>query len=50
MTLFTLGIAILIFMFSCITAYGDYAFEVISDNQDVKNVKEPKVDMNNVIR
>ncbi len=42
-------ITILIFMFSCITAYGDYAFEVISDNQEVKNVKEPKVDMNNVI-
>ncbi len=47
-------LVILICMFSCITAYGDYAFEVISDNQgekvsEVKRAKAPKVDMNNVI-
>ncbi len=47
-------LVILICMFSCITAYGDYAFEVISDNQEekvseVKHAKTSKVDMNNVI-
>ncbi len=48
------GLVILICMFSCITAYGDYTFEVISDNQEekvseVKQAKTSKVDMNNVI-
>jgi hypothetical protein len=47
-------LVMLMFMFSCITAYGDYAFEVVSDNQEEKvseaqHVKASKVDMNNVI-
>lgn len=44
----------LIFMFSCLTAYGEYTFEVISENHDkkvaeVKQVTGTKVDMNNVV-
>jgi len=47
-------LVMLIFMFSCITVYGDYAFEVISDNQEEnvseeKHIKTSKVDMNNVV-
>jgi len=44
----------LIFMFSCLTAYGEYAFEVVSENADkevveVKQVNDTKVDMNTVV-
>ena len=44
----------LIFMFSCLTAYGEYAFEVVSENHDkevveVKQGNNTKVDVNNVV-
>ncbi len=44
----------LIFVFSCLTAYGEYAYEVVSENHDKavveeKQAKEAKVDVNNVL-
>jgi len=44
----------LIFMFPCLTAYGEYAFEVVSENHDkevveVKQGNNTKVDVNNVV-
>ena len=44
----------LIYMFSCLTAYGEYAFEVVSENHDkevveVKQGNNTKVDVNNVV-
>lgn len=44
----------LILMFSCLTAYGEYAFEVVSENHDkevveVKQANDTKVDVNNVV-
>ena len=44
----------LIFMFPCLTAYGEYAFEVVSEDHDkevveVKQGNNTKVDVNNVV-
>lgn len=44
----------LIFMFSCFTAYGEYAFEVVSENHDkevveVKQANDTKVTVNNIV-
>ncbi len=44
----------LIFIFSCLTAYGEYTFEVINEVHDedvteVKQVNDAKVNMNNVV-
>tara|TARA_B100000959_G_C14845803_1_gene567962 strand:+ start:252 stop:992 length:741 start_codon:yes stop_codon:yes gene_type:complete len=44
----------LIYMFSCLTAYGEYAFEVVSKDADkdvveMRQVNDTKVDMNTVV-
>ena len=44
----------IIFMFVCVTAYGDYAFEVISEKHDedtveAKQINETTVNMENVV-
>lgn len=46
--------ATLILMFSCLTAYGEYAFEVVSENHDeevveVRQANDTKVDVNNIV-